>query len=149
MSTTQKGQLADQQELLSSQLCSQDLQAIKAASGLKRVGYVLENRERQLCHLGLLRVGTDSPASLSHQALPGKSLPAEERWGQGVNGMWDLSGRGRAELREQVSSPEACSSEYFSEGTGYPGAVSYGGYVRLREVSWKRALGLISRTETG
>lgn len=68
------------QALLSSQrwqpqLCSQDLQALKAASGLTSTGYVLESWKRQLCLLGLLRVGTDSPASLSHQALPAEASP--------------------------------------------------------------------------
>lgn len=44
---------------LQPQLCSQDLQATKAASGLKSPGYHLESGRPQLCCLGLLRVGTD------------------------------------------------------------------------------------------
>lgn len=44
---------------LQPQLCSQYLQAIKAASGLKSPGYLLESRKVQFCYLGLLRVGTD------------------------------------------------------------------------------------------
>ena len=42
------------------QLCSQDLQAIKVATGLKTAGSLLESRQRHLCCLGLLRVGTDT-----------------------------------------------------------------------------------------
>lgn len=60
----------------------------------------------------------------------------------------------RAELKEQVRGPEACSNEYkpvgqFPEGTGHLGAVGSRGHVRPREASWKRTLGLISRTEVG
>lgn len=56
----------------------------------------------------------------------------------------------RVELKE----PEACSNEYkpvrqFPDGTEYPRSMGSKGHVRPREVSWRRALGLSSRTEIG
>lgn len=77
-----------------------------------------------------------------------------------MNRMWEyrplltLLLTSRAELQEQVRGPEACSDEYklvrqFLEGTGHSGAVGSRGHERPREASWKRTLGLISRTETG
>lgn len=55
----------------------------------------------------------------------------------------------RVELKEQVRSPGACSKEskpvrQFPEDTEVSRE-----HVRPREASWKRALGLISRTELG